>query len=198
VTDKQRPGVSPPRLAPSKGTAPPETSNAITDELGPTPRRGKARRLATRDSGPEISVAQAPAGRETLAAITEELLGDARAPGDTLPYADRVPNAPGAVTPSSSTELRSDPARAPKSRRSAAPAARPDATQVFEVRTFVLYRADADSLKSEQNRRRFVESRLLARLPVRSMQRVTRIDLTPWTEPDTLVLRVWLQVDQAR
>lgn len=213
MTDKQRPGASRPRFTPSKGTAltrPPdpeirvgmttagrETLDAIEDELAASPRRGKPRKLPSRDSGPEIVVAQVPAGRDTLAAITEELLSEARAPLDTLPYGDRLANAPGAVTPSKPPRPRSDPARAPKARRSATPAPAVEGTQIFEVLTFVLRHAEASSLKSEENRRRFVETRLLSRLPGRSMQRVSRIDLTPWTEKDTLVLRVWLRVDPA-
>lgn len=76
-----------------------ETLEAITAEIvgGGTERH---------DSLPEIQVREAPAGRETLAAIAEELRPKTRAPLDTIPYADKIKNAPGAHTPSMTPALR--------------------------------------------------------------------------------------------
>jgi hypothetical protein len=49
-------------------------------------------------------------------------------------------------------------------------------------------------LASETQRRRFVEIYLLQRLPAQDMARVDRVDVTPWTVRDTLVVRVWCRV----
>jgi hypothetical protein len=51
------------------------------------------------DEAPEVSVVEAPAGRETLALIAEAAL-PGRGEQTTLSYGDRIANAPGAKTPS--------------------------------------------------------------------------------------------------
>ncbi len=75
-----------------------ETLEAITAEVvgGGSERH---------DSLPEIQVREAPAGRETLAAIAEELRPAIRPQLDTIPYADRIKNAPGAHTPEPDTRV---------------------------------------------------------------------------------------------
>jgi hypothetical protein len=75
-----------------------ETLEAITAEIVGGHER--------HDSLPEIQVREAPAGRETLAAIAEELRPAIRPQLDTIPYADRIKNAPGAHTPSLTPALR--------------------------------------------------------------------------------------------
>ncbi len=60
--------------------------------------RGKARPKLD-DDGPEVSVVEGPAGRETLALIAD-LARPARGPQSTLDYSDRIANAPGSKTPS--------------------------------------------------------------------------------------------------
>ncbi len=75
-----------------------ETLEAITAEIVGNHER--------HDSLPEIQVREAPAGRETLAAIAEELRPAVRPQLDTIPYADRIKNAPGAHTPSMTPALR--------------------------------------------------------------------------------------------
>jgi hypothetical protein len=75
-----------------------ETLEAITAEIVGGHER--------HDSLPEIQVREAPAGRETLAAIAEELRPAVRPQLDTIPYADRIKNAPGAHTPSMTPALR--------------------------------------------------------------------------------------------
>jgi hypothetical protein len=61
--------------------------------------------------------------------------------------------------------------------------------------TFVVQRPGATSLSTDASRRRFVEEHLLPRLPKASMQCVGRVDVTPWTSPDTVILRVWCKLD---
>lgn len=160
-----------------------ETLDAIAGELAPKKGpRGKVRTPS--ESAPEIIVEQRPAGRETLAAIHEELTASIRDTLPTLPYGDRLPNAPGAVTPSHPPQ---------RAATSAAPLI--SDAEVFEMRTFVVQKADAESLRSDAARLDFVSARLAHRLPGGSAAGVTRIDMTPWTEPETLILRVWCRVD---
>lgn len=160
---------------------------AINEELlavvSPAPAR-----LAQRDDGPEISVVEGPAGRETLALIAEEAR-PLRTPQDTLNYGDRISNAPGAKTPS----------------RMPAPTSEPDPTAlssgagempfaIFEMLTFVVQGPEIAQLSSEAVRRRFVEEHLLHRLPAKNMAQVERVDVTPWTVRGTVVVRVWCKL----
>jgi len=178
-----------------------ETLDAIANELSTKkPTRGRGRSYTA--SAPEIVVEQGPAGRETLAAINEELAGIARDSLPTrdsfptrdtlptLPYGDRVPNAPGAVTPS----------RPPLSVEFGEAQAEPPATglsqaEIFEMRTFVVQKADVQSLEGQAERLQFVTQRLAHHLPGGSAAGVSRIDMTPWTERETLILRVWCRVE---
>lgn len=173
-----------------------ETMDAIQGELGLAPERSKPRTLSARDTGPEIIVEQAPAGRDTLAAIAEELRSEPRGTLTTLPYGDRLSNAPGAVTPSRPPRPKSDaPGKAEKRRPARAAQPAPEAgTEIFQVVTFLVRYPDPSALSSEDSRRKFVETRLRSRLPEQSMARVGRIDVTPWTEKETVILRVWLRV----
>ena len=149
---------------------------AITSELfTQSARRGRA----DLDDGPEVSVVEGPAGRDTLALI-EELSPPMRAEQVTLDYGDHISNAPGSKTPS----------RVPPPR--AAATALPLA--IFEMLTFVVQGAEIASLSSEAVRRKFVEQHLLRRLPDRDMTRVERIDVTPWTVQNTVVVRVWCKL----
>jgi hypothetical protein len=140
---------------------------------------------------------------------------------DTLPYADRISNAPGAQSPKRKTlpqrgeslpeisirqtsagrdtmaaiasELSGD--SAPESPpASTARAASPAALQIFEMVTFVVRGPDAARLSTEALRRRFAEEQLLHRLPVSSADDIDRVDVTPWTVRDTFVVRVWCRV----
>jgi hypothetical protein len=178
-----------------------ETLDAIASELSSKkPARGRGRSHAA--SAPEIVVEQGPAGRETLAAINEELAGMTRDtlpshgsfPGrdtlPTLPYGDRVPNAPGAITPSFSSRSATfgDPSPEP-------PSVGVTQAEIFEMRTFVVQKADAQSLEGEAERLQFVTQRLAHRLPGGSAAGVSRVDVTPWTERETLILRVWCRVE---
>jgi len=77
-----------------------ETLQAIEEELAATS-------LSSAEA-PQIEISEAPAGRETLAAIAEELAESMRPRQNTLPYGDRISNAPGAESPRRGSE-RPDP-----------------------------------------------------------------------------------------
>jgi len=180
------------------------------------------------DDGPEVSVVEGPAGRETLALI--EGAGGARparARLATLGYGDRISNAPGAQTPNAAPTAKT-PSGAPKAKpASAAPKAKPPSRApaakmpsgapaaktpsrapaaanvpspvgvtptIFEMLTFVVQGADVASLASDGQRRRFIEAHLLHRLPGQNMAQVDRVDVTPWTVKDTVVVRVWCKI----
>jgi len=193
---------------------------AIAEELvfGERPR-------ATDDDGPEVSVVEGPAGRETLALI-EDSPRPPRSRQSTLGYGDRISNAPGAKTPSQPAAKTPSlaPAAKPSSRAPAAktpslapavkpatrtPTAKPSSRAptaakapdpiavtptIFEMLTFVVQSADVASLASEGQRRRFVETHLLHRVPGQNMTQVDRVDVTPWTVRDTVVVRVWCKI----
>lgn len=65
---------------------------------------------------------------------------------------------------------------------------------ICELLTFVVQGQDPASLAADAQRRRFVEQHLIARIPERDLARVERIDVTPWTAPGTLVVRVWCKL----
>ncbi len=145
-----------------------ETLDAITHELLPLP----VPVIVTREnSSPEIVVHETAIERDTLAAIMEE----ARAED---PESTPLVNPAVAAVPAPS---------APTSVVTAAESA----LEIFEILTYVVRGGDVARLASEPLRRRFVEQNLLARLPVRSMTGVDRIDVTPWTVQGTFVVRVW-------
>jgi hypothetical protein len=159
---------------------------AITAELVPMPLSVVTERET---SSPEITVREGVAGRETLAAILEEAKPDARAPQATLPYGDRVSNAPGAKTPSTAPL----PVPVP-----VAPGTATSTLEIFEMMTYVVRGADASRLSSETLRRHFVEEHLLSRFVGQTMDDVDRVDVTPWTVQGTLVVRVWRRLPQAK
>ncbi len=172
-----------------------ETLDAIANELAGPRKPSRKRPLTGTESAPEIIIEQLPAGRDTLAAIAEEL-GAPREPLTTLPYGDRVPNAPGATTPSRpprSKSSRPAPALAPAASPAPAPAAM-EAPEIFEMLTFVVRQPDPSALASDDSRRRFVSQHLAHRLPGGNLSGISRIDVTPWTERDTMILRLWCRV----
>jgi hypothetical protein len=150
---------------------------AITEELV-LRRRPRA---SVDDDGPEVSVVEAPAGRETLALI-EDLARPMRAPQSTLDYGDRISNAPGSKTPS----------RAPMAPKRPRPESTP--LTIFEMLTFVVQGADAASLTSDEQRRGFVKTHLRQRLPGKDLTRVDRVEVTPWPDQGALVVRVWCKL----
>lgn len=158
-----------------------DTMDAIQSELVPMPLPAI---LEHETSSPEITIREGVAGRETLAAILDEAR-PGRAPLTTLPYGDRVSNAPGAKTPSTAP-------------RPTAKTDTPAELEIFEMMTYVVRGVEAAKLSSDVLRRHFVEENLLSRMPTQSMDDIDRIDVTPWTVQGTLVVRVWCRLTKAR
>jgi hypothetical protein len=168
VPKRTRPEGSLPEIKIDYAPAGRATLEAIADELAPVP---VLPRIA-QSSSPEISVRESFAERDTLAAILAEASG--------------APESSGAESGVPEDEA----VTAVRKQR----AARPDEgtpLEIFEMVTFVVRGVDSARLASEPLRRRFVEERLLKRLPVASIADIDRVDVTPWTVPGTLVVRVW-------
>jgi hypothetical protein len=169
-------------------------------------------------SSPEITVQQAPAGRETLAAIEEELAKVAstsfRAKLETIRYDERPKEPPSTTTFRGSSpeiitisegpigrvtmeaieeELVQEAlanALTPQPYRSA----RPARSKVFEISIFVVEGDEISVGATEEVRRAFVQQRLLHRVPALSMNEVVRISVSPTVEPNTVIVRVWSAV----
>lgn len=184
------------------------------EERAPVPRRTAPTAPQRPGSAPDIALGQGPAGRETLSAIADELVAEpatgVRARRHTLGFEDgpaeparepapQITAAPqpagrdtlaalgreledklGASEPESGTQPRST-----------------EALEVFEMVTFVVRGPELSRLSSQQARRDFVAERLLQRLPVASIDKVDRIDVTPWTVRGTVIVRVWCRVPEA-
>jgi hypothetical protein len=131
------------------------------------PERKKARLAAA--SAPEITVSHTPAGRETLAAINEELCEE--------------PSTGVRATLKSELDLEPSPELAP--------------LDIFEMLTFVVRGSSVESLASQDARKAFVLSRLRHRLPIRDESEIDRIDVTPWNVRGMVVVRVWCRVAEA-
>jgi hypothetical protein len=185
------------------------------DDSAPTIEIVEKRRRPPEGSLPEIKIEYTPAGRATLEAIADELrpvplpatLDENSAPLitvresfaslDTISAILEEANSPLAAEPAANTgakeraEAEDEDSLAITAVRKAqsAPVAAP--LEIFELATFVLRGADTKRLATDALRRRFVEERLLKRLPVATMSDVERVELAPWTLPGTLVLRVW-------
>ncbi len=127
------------------------------------------------DSGPEISVRPTSVGRETMAAIHDELQQE---------HSDEP-------TTGLRTRHESEGQGLPNSE--VRPAESRDAIEVFEMMTFVA-RGEVAQLASTSVRRDFVEEHLMHRLPVSDISEVDRIDVTPWTVKGTVIIRVWCRV----
>jgi hypothetical protein len=163
------------------------------------------------DGTPEIEVSQGAAGRETLAAIAEDVLPRAVRPrrrtlGFEEPRPERITGGPShqgasAGKPGVESVARS-PRRASTASESAASAPsgaispEVEAFEIHEMVTFVV-RGDLARLSSERARRSFVRDHLAHRLPVATFDDVDRIDVTPWTVKGTVVVRVWCRVAPA-
>jgi len=161
-------------------------------------------------SVPEIRVAYTPAGRETLDAITHELV-----PLPMAAIVERESSSPeitiregvierdtlaaimeeaGATTSDAEATPVVNPKAFTRSVNVGPPQPEPGAAlglEIFEMMTYVVRGTDVARLATESLRRAFVEEYLLSRLPVSSMAEVDRIDVTPWTIQGTLVVRVW-------
>ncbi|HEY4104357.1 MAG TPA: hypothetical protein VGM44_10715 [Polyangiaceae bacterium] len=152
---------------------------AKTPSRLPAPLHSVAR-TPPQSSAPEISVTQGVVGRETLAAITAELIPSAREPAIESRDAEKAPAARIAGTRAEALTIDESVNQTPFA--------------IFEMLTFVVQGPETTSLSSEALRRRFVEEHLLHRLPAKNMAQVDRVDVTPWTVRGTVVVRVWCKV----
>ncbi|MEZ4228095.1 MAG: hypothetical protein R3B89_02960 [Polyangiaceae bacterium] len=120
-------------------------------------------------SSPEvITISEAPIGRSTMEDLEREAVADALGRGL------RVSEPPRRAAPS-----------APRIAQK---------LEVFEMVTFVVRANDAGRLSSMRSRKDFVAEKLMHRLPVDSPDDIERVDVTPWTEKSTVILRVWCRV----
>jgi hypothetical protein len=131
---------------------------------------------------------------------------------NTLPYGDKIKNAPGARSPSRMPAPQehkppSAPPKAHDARRTKSedgpevtvtdepaphtPRLAPEALEIFELLTFIIRGNKVGDLSTDALRRRFVEEHLLHRVPSGSISDVERIEVTPWTAKGTMVVRVW-------
>jgi hypothetical protein len=174
-------------------------------------------------SQPEITLRRGPVGRETLAAIAEELAQDAataiRPKLDTIGYEERPKHRSSSRPPQGSSpelisigeapigratqaaiedalvaETLATTSMAEASKPQARPLAAPAPAVVYEISTFIVEGEEIFTKVSEQSRRDFVEQRLMHRLPALSMDEVTRIDVSRGAAPNTVILRVWSKV----
>lgn len=157
-----------------------------------------APRAARPGSSPDLTFGSAPAGRATLSAITQELTGEPttlhdRAARESTPDTDGAP-APGRETLQALEAELEHQLRPPQG--DSGTQAVGERFEVFEMATFVVRGRDLGRLSSQTARRDFVEQRLKHRLPVDSMAQVDHVDVTPWTERGTVILRVWCRVAQ--
>ncbi len=153
-------------------------------------------------SSPELAFGSAPAGRETLAAIAEELAAE-QPTGVRKRLSDDSPEITMQVRPAGRETLAaieaelestlSPAAGAPQS----SPRPREAGEEIFEMVTFVVRITDTARLSTQQARRNFVAERLMHRLPVDSLDDVDRVDVTPWTVRGTVIVRVWCKVPEA-
>jgi hypothetical protein len=164
-----------------------DTLAAIEEELA-KPALGAA-------EAPVIEISETPAGRDTMAAIAEELADAMRPRQNTLPYGDKISNAPGAPSPSRAPKSPADTPQpsAAEGTPPEAPRAAPDAIEIFELLTFIVRGNQVGDLSTDALRRRFVEQHLLHRVPSGSIDSVERIEVTPWTAKGTMVVRVWIR-----
>ncbi len=183
-----------------------ETLSAIVGEAkSATPIEGRTQ-MSTLDyeqrfsTTPDIEVGQSTAGRETMAAIARELSEPStgvRRRTRTRGYDNSAkafdPGAEVNVVPSPGRDTLDALANAVMAERAPESEAR-EVLEVFEMATFVVRGADLARLSSESARRQFVSERLLGRLPARTMEEVDRVDVTPWTVKNTVILRVWCRV----
>ena len=200
---RRPPETSQPEIRVGYTVAGRETLDAITDELVPLPlpARPLPKKPPPRDaSSPEITVREGVIERDTLAAIMEEAgaLGDVESTPTVKITVPRAKMPTKSYEDDETTGTVKLPAPRPKmttksyedDRASEAPAE----LEIFEMATFVVRGGDVSRLASESLRREFVEKHLLARLPAQSMAEVDRVDVTPWTAPGTLVVRVWCRL----
>jgi len=170
-------------------------------------------------SAPEITVHQTPIGRETLAAISQEIASAApasrRPPIDTVRYEERprqprnspLTSSPELITITETAigratqaaideELLAENIAADRSVKQPSRVARTSRSTIFELSIFVV-EGDEISIDTPQDKRRaFVEQNVLHRTPACSMSDIVRIDVTRATLPKTVIVRVWSKVER--
>lgn len=153
-------------------------------------------------SSPELAFGSAPAGRETLAAIAEELAAE-QPTGVRRRVLDDAPEITTQVRPAGRETLAAIEAELVATLQPVAegprssPRPRDAIEDIFEMVTFVVKTTDTARLSTQQARRDFVAERLMHRLPVSSLDDVDRVDVTPWTVRGTVIVRVWCKVPEA-
>jgi hypothetical protein len=186
-THDKPPNESAPALEVRYGPAGRDTLAEIVGELAPSLRRPKPA-----GTEPTLTVGEGFVEHETLAAIHAELLSDSdEVVASAVPADSAAP-----LEPPRPRVPRPESRPAPASPRLGAAAVQEPiaATQIFQLLTFVVRGTDVSRLASERARRQFVEQTLLERLPVHSIDEVERIDASPWTEQQSVVLRVLCRV----
>ncbi len=129
------------------------------------------------DRAPKLELTEASLGRETMAAIQDELEPHRAAPEISVGEEPAGHETMVAIEQELGKPTFFD----------------ADQYEIHEMATFVV-RGDAGALSSPEARRELVERRLLKRLPVRSMNEVEHIDVAPWTTRGTMIVRVWCRV----
>jgi len=194
-----------------RGTSRPPASRPARTSRPPREARADA-------SAPEITIKQAPVGRETLAAIEEELANGfrpfPRPQIDTIRYEERPKERPsrasvrgsspeiitisetsiGRDTRAAIEEDLANEALAEALAPKVYPAARPSPSKIFEISIFVVEGDEISIGASEEARRAFVQQRLLHRVPALSMDDVVRISVSPTVISNTVIVRVWSTV----
>lgn len=159
------------------GPRAPMPTNRYGDRLSNAPGATSPRSARQLDHAPALDVRETALGRDTMAAIQEELAPHTAAPeisvGEEIAGQDTLVAIRQELGPASLFDA--------------------DAYEIHEMVTFVV-RGDASSLSGPGARRELVERRLLSRLPVRSMNEVEHIDVAPWTTRGTMIVRVWCRV----
>jgi hypothetical protein len=139
---------------------------------------------------PEIRVRFAPAGRETLAAIAEEVAGGARSRMTTVGYEEE-----GLENTQVSRKEPRPAGRATLDAIARAITAEPaEKVDLFELVTIVVRGENLRALSTPAGRLPFVRERLLRRLPVESAADIDRVDVKPASEKGTLLLRIWCRI----
>jgi len=162
-----------------------------------------------------VSFREEPAGRDTLDAISRDR--HVREPRSTKHYGDRISNAPGAVSPRIARALDTHPEIAvtiePAGRATYAaierelrsdgptieindPAVDSSSVMAFAIErmcTFVI-KAPLEALESPIAQSDLVRDRLLPFLPIENPRDVTRVEVRPWHDTGSLLVRVWCRV----
>lgn len=158
-------------------------------------------------AAPEVQLSYSPAGRETLAAIEEELRASEPLPivFDEGPQLTVVAGLIGRETLALIGDL-ARPMRAEQStlhygdRISNAPGATTPiaspspAFTIFETLCFVIEDIDPAQLSSETLRREFVAAHLVERLPDRDLTRMVRSEVAALGSANRLELTLWCKV----